>query len=511
MKKKPTPTEPFPQPLQGHLFACLLNDREAFEKCRPIITDEYWDDPLAPAVRFAIQYYDNTGKLAPVDLVKAKTSIELVKNDPTPVESDWLIGQIEAFCRYRAMENAVLDGIDLLRNGKGTEIADRMNEALAISINQVLTDKLETMTDLMADFPPDHLIPDLLIERQVSMIYGASRNFKSFITLHLASILAHAMKWIDYDGDQAPLNRRYVVYVAAEGGAMFSERRIAWFIANGIKLSDDDMYVYRKAVDLTDPAAIQSFIKKVRKLNKDIGWVIFDTASACIAGHSDSDDDVASLVVEHVKLISTELSCHVSFVHHEGKDATRGQRGSSAWFANVDTVLHVERHDFSATMTVEKQKDGRDGIQFHFAGKLIDTGKRDRKGRHITSVVMRQVDPAEQRQVQEQQVQDRAKADQLSIAHALNGENEMSVNQLADLMTQRQIWRNAEGSPLGKTKVRERIIAALPADTKVKVRMSDDQEAHLYRAKAFQGTPNLVTNLFSPKESERVKGHNSGT
>ena len=55
------------------------------------------------------QYFDDTGKPAPISLIQATTNTELTKLPGEAIcETAWLVNTIEEFCRYRAMENAIL-------------------------------------------------------------------------------------------------------------------------------------------------------------------------------------------------------------------------------------------------------------------------------------------------------------------------------------------------------------------------------------------------------------------
>ena len=95
----------------------------------------------------------------------------------------------------------------------------------------------------------------------------------------------------------------------------------------------------------------------------------------------------ASAAIENGKLIARALDCACLFVHHPGKDEFRGARGSYVYKANVDTMWHVERNGMTATLDVEKQKDGEIGIMAKFDAHIVRTGILDRNGNERTSLV----------------------------------------------------------------------------------------------------------------------------
>jgi replicative DNA helicase len=122
--------------VQRLLLGCLISDPDAYARCRAILRDEYFDDQLSPIARFILNHYDDFGKLPDVQLIQAKTGHHLSVLAPEAMaeQRDWFLKEIESFCRYRCLENAILDGIDLLRNGEAGEVERRVREATTISL-----------------------------------------------------------------------------------------------------------------------------------------------------------------------------------------------------------------------------------------------------------------------------------------------------------------------------------------------------------------------------------------
>lgn len=115
--------------VQHHLLNCLISDPDTFARCRNIIRDEYFDDPLAPTVRFVLQHADEYRVIPDPALVQAKTGIQLVACDIIK-HQDWFLNEIQAFCRRRAVDNIVMQGFDL----EPEELDARLKEALTISL-----------------------------------------------------------------------------------------------------------------------------------------------------------------------------------------------------------------------------------------------------------------------------------------------------------------------------------------------------------------------------------------
>jgi hypothetical protein len=118
------------------LLSCMISDADIFARCRSIIRDEYFDDQLSPTCRFIMKHADEFRVLPERELIRAKTGLHLVPMTQADIvrQRDWFLHEVEAFCRHRAMENVILDGIDLLREGRMDEVYRRVKEAVTISL-----------------------------------------------------------------------------------------------------------------------------------------------------------------------------------------------------------------------------------------------------------------------------------------------------------------------------------------------------------------------------------------
>lgn len=122
--------------VQRFLLSCLIDDPDAFVRCRTIVKEDYFDDQLRRAVRFILSYVDENRSLPLSPLIKAKSGVDL----PTLTElggvldKDWFFKEMEKFCRYKALENIVLEGYDMLQKGQDAQIERRVREAMTISL-----------------------------------------------------------------------------------------------------------------------------------------------------------------------------------------------------------------------------------------------------------------------------------------------------------------------------------------------------------------------------------------
>ncbi len=126
--------------VQRVLLSFMMSDPTLFARSRNIIEDEYFENKLRPAVRFIQDYSDQYKSLPTKIQVKATTGIDIEAVDQKTIEAhgNWYLDTVEAFCRFRAIENTILDGPELLKTGRYGEIEKRLRDAMIISLTRDL-------------------------------------------------------------------------------------------------------------------------------------------------------------------------------------------------------------------------------------------------------------------------------------------------------------------------------------------------------------------------------------
>jgi hypothetical protein len=91
-------------------------------------------------------------------------------------------------------------------------------------------------------------------------------------------------------------------------------------------------------------------------------------------GNENSSEDMGA-VISNAKRIEDVFQCAVMFVHHSGKDETKGSRGHSSLKGAMDAEISILRSDDIRTFKIEKQKEGNDYYDlFNFRLKMVDLG-----------------------------------------------------------------------------------------------------------------------------------------
>ena len=81
--------------------------------------------------------------------------------------------------------------------------------------------------------------------------------------------------------------------------------------------------------------------------------------------------------LKRVAAIQEALGCTVVLVHHTGKDAERGARGSSSLKAAVDTEIEIKAKGAFKEVTATKQREIEGGSSLYYELLAVELGTND--------------------------------------------------------------------------------------------------------------------------------------
>jgi hypothetical protein len=241
--------------------------------------------------------------------------------------------------------------------------------------------------------PPRELVESMLIEGAMSVIYGDSNTGKSFLALYLSWCICTGRKFFGKHVQQGA-----VLYVAAESPRSIMDRARA--IGKVHQTAIDSLFITECTVDLFgvngDSMALVNTIKEVERISgQRVVLVVLDTlARAMGAGDENASKDMGALVM-HGDLIRTVTGAHLLIVHHTGKDASKGARGSSALRAATDTEIEVKDpgKGMPREFALTKQRDlGGKGERFGFNLRVVELGV-GMFGSTVTTCVVAETEP----------------------------------------------------------------------------------------------------------------------
>lgn len=270
----------------------------------------------------------------------------------------------------------VPDGLDLVALLEGAQTIEQA--APPPEAGQALSARRWVRpSDLEADDGHvDWLIDGVIEAGSTALLYGPSGHGKTFVTLDLALSVATGTTWAGRAVQQGQ-----VVYVAAEGTKGIGRRFKAWRQHRGQSVTDDAFVVSLGAVRILEAGDVERFIAELREASITPSLIVLDTLAQCLIGGDENNGEAIGRAIDNANHIRRETGAAVLFVHHTGKDVTKGARGHSSLYAAMDTVVAVSRVDPEAKPTetpvkvaCDKQKDAEAFAPVYFKLQSVEIG-----------------------------------------------------------------------------------------------------------------------------------------
>lgn len=205
------------------------------------------------------------------------------------------------------------------------------------------------VTKQLADLPPlEPLVNHHLYRDTLAMLYGPSGGGKTFLSVAWALHVATGSWWEGHRVQPAP-----VLYVIAEGARMVGQRVEAWAEHHGSDLdTGQPVHWYPTSINMSERNQAEALAEVAGELGA--GLVVLDTLARCAVGAEENSAKDMGKLVDNCDLVRNATNACILLVHHSGKDANNGARGSSVLRAAMDTEVSL---DSSGTLTVTKAKD----------------------------------------------------------------------------------------------------------------------------------------------------------
>lgn len=202
---------------------------------------------------------------------------------------------------------------------------------------------------------PSWLIPGVIPAHGIGMLYGASGSYKSFLALDMALCLAFGIpgQW------GAPPVKNDVLFLAGEGSVATAKKRWpAWMEWQDVQFRNDHRMIVKDRVPFfTDSEGWENVKADLAALKAKPALIVIDTLARLTTGMDENTAKDATLITTFMENLARYYECFVLAIHHEGKDSNKGARGSSAFYANMDTVIATRLRQGGTEFRVKKQKD----------------------------------------------------------------------------------------------------------------------------------------------------------
>jgi hypothetical protein len=192
-----------------------------------------------------------------------------------------------------------------------------------------------TVTEALA--PLRWYVNGWLAEDFLGAIAAPPKAGKSFVALHLAICAARGERF--YPGLEDFPRPLRVLYCAFEKPRTVRDRIAAHEQELGeIPRETFWLYAPRRPLALSNAQQVEDFAQLVKQYAPEL--IFFDTLARVEGDFEENSVEGTRGIVEALDKIRGTAS--LFFVHHEGKDSSKGMRGSSNLLASVDLVMKVE-------------------------------------------------------------------------------------------------------------------------------------------------------------------------
>lgn len=200
------------------------------------------------------------------------------------------------------------------------------------------------------DTPQEWLMEPLFAAGRAHAIYAGAKTGKSYLVLAACAALATGRAFLGHPGGD-PID---VLYVDLEMTADDIRDRLEEF---GYGPDDDLSHLHYALLPLLPPldtvdggqALTESAVAVGAKL------VVIDTTARSIGG-TENDSDTLRAFARCTGIPLKQAGIAYARLDHAGKDATKGQRGTSAKNDDVDVVLRLERIEGGVKLTATHRR-----------------------------------------------------------------------------------------------------------------------------------------------------------
>ena len=242
-----------------------------------------------------------------------------------------------------------------------------------------------TLEELLALKPPAWLVEGVIPELGLVALYGSPGDGKSFLALDMALSIASGVPW---QGHQ--VQKGFVVYISAEGGAGLGKRVGAWlahqqilpeeyqflllnFVTSAVRVNPDSEDLGEILAQTVHQSAYQELLANV--LDPDESgpplFIVVDTLARCFEGDENQQEDMG-IFIKGLDYLRESYQATVLVIHHTNKNGFE-ERGSSSFRGACDTMMLAKKEDTTITLSCEKQKDAEPFENESFELTVVET------------------------------------------------------------------------------------------------------------------------------------------
>lgn len=135
------------------LLELIISNAEVFVKSMKVVKPEYFEKPLDRVANFIIENFNKHNTIATPKIIEAETDVKLEFYPYEPGDEGYALHEIEKFCQDSAMGLAIMEGVDLLKEGNLLAIQEKVRNALMVKMDDSIgMDVTENPTERITNF-----------------------------------------------------------------------------------------------------------------------------------------------------------------------------------------------------------------------------------------------------------------------------------------------------------------------------------------------------------------------
>lgn len=234
---------------------------------------------------------------------------------------------------------------------------------------------------------PSWLIKGVLEQGAFGAVVGPSGSGKSLVALAMAACVATGK---DFYGRSVA--QGLAIYLCAEGYHGVLRRLLGWSKHFEISLEAAPLFVSRTGARLDraeDAGLVRVRIREtVEQYGQPPALIIIDTLARNFAGDENSAADMGAFI-RNLEVMGQEWGSTVLVVHHTGKDARQGARGSTALRGALDAEYSIMKDvGDNVVLRSEKMKDAAPPLPISFEMESVELPLQDDEGNPVFGVVL---------------------------------------------------------------------------------------------------------------------------
>ncbi|GGZ56043.1 hypothetical protein GCM10008101_06810 [Lysobacter xinjiangensis] len=209
--------------------------------------------------------------------------------------------------------------------------------------------------------PIDWLIDGWIAKDSLAGLVGPSGSCKSFLAIDWACRVATGTPWNGCD-----VQRGAVFVIAGEGRNGLRKRIEGWSFHTGVSIEGAPLFIASTMPPLADGFGGVHVIAEIEELTDELFFncggiepslIVIDTVARAMAGKNENSAQDVGELIACMDLLRDRWGATVLAVHHTGHDASGRARGSSSFYAALDSEVLMKPRANALELKQTKAKD----------------------------------------------------------------------------------------------------------------------------------------------------------